>query len=351
MITIKDVSKLAGVGVGTVSRYLNKGSVSPDAHRRIEDAIAVLGYQPNAMARGMRSGASGLVGCLVSDIASPLYAAVVGTLETTLRERGYTLVLASTQGDAELELKVATQFVERRLEGMVFAPLQESDSRAMAMLRRAGMPVVTLDRWIDDATDCVLIDHRQGVHTATRHLLSLGHRRVAFVTIGGAALRSSQGREQGFRDAFAEFGLRPDEELFCRETSSVDAAFSTTLSLFEGSQPPTAILCLGTRMLGGVLRAIRYSGRSIPADVSVICLGDNDLAKYGEPAMTTVRWNADELGVLAAGLLADRISHSGPERAKKVLMTTELVLRESTAQTDRQGVRAPASAPNRLPQP
>lgn len=331
MTTIRDVSERAGVGVGTVSRYLNKGSVSAATRQRIEEAIAELGFQPNAMARGIRAGVSGLVGCLVSDIASPLYAGVVRSLETALRERGYTLVLANSHGNAELELKVATQFVERRLEGLVFAPVQEAGSQAMALLRRAGTPVVTLDRLMEDPADCVLVDHRQGVQTATRHLLSLGHRRIALLTLGGA-LRSAQGRLQGFRDAYAEYGLRVDDDLVRAEGGSVDAVFSTTLSLFERPDAPSAVLCLGTRMLGGVLRAIRHSGRVMPTDVSVVCLGDSDLAQYGDPAVTTVRWNADELGALAAGLLIERMSASGPAVPRKVLVTTELVLRDSTAQ-------------------
>lgn len=330
MATIKDVAKKAEVGVGTVSRFLNDGSVSESTRQRIEEAIEALGFRPNAMARGMRAGATGLVGCLVSDLSSPLYGAVIRTLETALRERGLILVLANSHGDAELELRVATQFVERRLEGMVFAPVQESGSKVMEMLKRANMPVVTLDRLTDDQTDCVLVDHRQGVHMATRHLLDLGHRRIALLTLG-TALRSEQGRVQGYRDALREFGVRVDEELVRHDGTTVDAAFSTTLSLFENTAPPTAIVCMGTRMLGGVLRAIRHAGRLIPSDISVVSLGDSDLARYGDPAISTVRWDADEIGTLTAQVLLDRLAPDRPARQRKVLVTNELVLRDSTA--------------------
>ena len=330
-VTIRDVARLAGVAVGTASRVLARnGSVSADAVARVQSAASTLGYEPDPLAQSMRTRTTRAVGCLVPDISNPLYASIVNALEEALQTGGYTLLLANTRNDEAREASLLATLRRRHIDGIVIAPCVEAQHPALASLVSARMPLVVLDRDVDLPVGCVLVDHRGGALQATRHLLALGHRRIALLT-PGAHLRPGRTRIDGYRDAHLEFGLAPDDRLVCLERSSMDPAFNEMLQLLSMPRPPTAAICLGTRMLGGVLKAVRHTGRQVPADFSIISVGDTDLSRLGFPPITTVGWDLDEVGRAAARLLLDQLGASGPGEAHRVVLTTDLILRESCA--------------------
>ena len=173
------------------------------------------------------------------------------------------------------------------------------------------------------------VDHYHGALQATRYLLNLGHTRIALVT-PGSVLRPGRERIAGFKDAYAERGLQPAPRLIRAERSAMEFAFSEALSLLGGKEPPTAFLCLGTRILAGVLQALRHSGRTVPDDVSVISIGDTDLSQLFSPAITSLTWDLPAVGTATAELLLRRLDASAQEpEPERILMTTQLVMRES----------------------
>lgn len=331
MTTLRDVAKRAGVGNGTVSRVLNGGSVAPETRSRVEAAMRELEFSPNAMAQGIRSRSSRLVGCVISDIANPLYAAIVGALEAGLRAQGLTLILANSRNDPTCELETVEAMRRQRVEGLILAPVSEQGNASIDALRRSGIPFVIIDRDIADSeADRVLIDHYPGVLAVTRHLLELGHRRIALVT-PGANLRPARERIRAWRDAHTERGIAVDTALVCMAASATAPDFSAALDLFESAEPPTAVITLGNQLLAGVLFAIRRTGRSVPEDVSVVSLGDTDLARYGSPAISVLDWNLDAVGQSCARLIIDRLAADPPRKGRRELITTQLVMRESIA--------------------
>jgi len=335
VVTIRDVAQAAGVSLSSVSRALNGGkNVSTRVARDVAAAANQLGYQPDFRARGMRTRSSGMVGCLVSDVANPLNATIVQAAEARLRDAGYLLVVASTANDPARERAAAGEFRSRRLDGMLVAPGSASNEKTWRDLAAAGTPVIVLDRDSPDGGDvpwpAVQVDHRGGARAATRYLIGLGHRRIALLT-ADAGMRPSRERIAGFRQAFADADIDSTGAQVCIQASPMDFAQGDMMALLRGGNRPTAVIALGTRILAGALRAARELGLSVPADLSVLSVGDTDLAAVHTPAITALRWNLEDVGRAAAELLLQRLRGDVGEAQSSALLPVDLVLRESCA--------------------
>ena len=335
VVTIREVAKAAGVSQSSVSRALNGGkNVSTKVAHDVAAAANRLGYQPDFLARGLRTRSSGTVGCLVPDLANPINAAIVRAAEARLRDAGYMLVVASTANDAARERAAAAQFRGRRLDGVLVAPGSNANDETWRELAAGGTPVIILDRDpleqdSDPRWPAVLVDHRAGARAATRYLVGLGHRRIALLT-ADARMRPSRERIAGFREVFAEAGLDPADALLCVQTSPMDFAHADALSLLHSDRRPTAIIALGTRILAGALRAARDLGMAVPGDLSVLSVGDTDLAAVHTPAITALRWSLEDVGCAAAELLLLRLRGDVGAQSR-ALLPVDLVLRESCA--------------------
>jgi LacI family transcriptional regulator len=335
-VTIRDVARIAGVSPSSVSRALNGGkNVSARVARDVAAAASTLGYQPDYLARGLRTRSSGMVGCLVPDVSNPLNATIVRAAEAHLREAGYLLVIANTANDPVRERAAAAQLRGRRLDGMLVAPAGDTNGQMWRDLVEAGTPVVILDRDPLEKEDdlrspAVLVDHRAGAAAATRYLVGLGHRRIALLT-ADAHMRPSRERIAGFRAVFAEAGIDDANARLCIQPSPMDFTQGSTLALLRGSERPTAIIALGTRILAGVLRAARDLGLSVPRDLSVLSVGDTDLAAVHTPAITALRWSLEDVGRAAAELLLQQLRGDAGQTQSRALLPVDLVLRESCA--------------------
>lgn len=327
-ITIREVAEAAGVSLGTASRALNRaGRVSEEAIAAVTKAARRLGYEPDAVAQSMRTKSTGAIGLLVSDFSNPLYARILMAVESRLQAAGYALLLANTHNDGKRERSLIDLFRRRRVDGLILAPC-ESESPAMLQQLGEQLPLVALDRDFDDGGTGVHVDHYHGALQATRHLLNLGHTRIALLT-PGSVLRPGRERIAGFTDAYLERGLSPDPRLIRAEKSAMEFAFSEALALLSSNQPPTAFLCLGTRILSGVLQALRHGGRSVPDDVSVISIGDTDLSQLFSPTITSLNWDLEAVGTAAAQLLLKRLDSEAVVEPERIVITTQMVLRES----------------------
>lgn len=345
-ITIRDVAKAAGVSLGTASRALNRsGRVSEEAIAAVTRAARRLGYEPDAIAQSMRTRSTGIIGLLVSDIANPLYARIINALEATLQAAGYTLILVNTRGSRHREKTLTDMLRRRRVDGLIVAPCESEAPEVVEQLRR-HIPVVAFDRDFGPEASGVHVDHYQGALQATRHLLNLGHTRIAILT-PGAQLRAGRERLAGYADAHRERGLQPLPKLVRSERTPMDYAFSEALGLLSADDAPTAFLCLGTRILAGVLQALRHSGRTVPEDVSVISVGDTDLSQLFMPAITALHWDLDAVGATLGQLMLRQLDEHQPAEPARVVITTQLILRESCAALPRPAM--PAGVPARHP--
>ncbi len=340
-ITIREVAKAAGVSLGTASRALNRaGRVSEEAIAAVSQAARRLGYEPDAVARSLRTRSSGVVGILVSDFSNPLYARVITAAETELQSAGYALLLAGTHNDGRREKTLIDLFRSRRVDGLILGPCEVEAPRQLEQLEQQ-LPVVALDRDFSSSGTGVHVDHYHGAQQATRYLLNLGHTRIALLT-PGSVLRPGRERIAGFHEAYAERSLQPVARLVRAERSSMDFAFSEALALLSSAEAPTAFICLGTRILSGVLQALRHAGRAVPDDVSVLSIGDTDLSQLFSPAVTSLTWDLDAVGKAAAQLMLRRLDpKAAPVEPERIVITTQLVLRESCGPVAATVPRAP----------
>lgn len=335
-VTIRDVARAAGVSVGTASRALNRsGPVSEAALQAVERAAKALAYAPDPIAQSMRTGTSGVVGLLVSDLANPLYARIITAVETRLQREGYAMVVGNTHNHKAQEELMVDLFRRRRVDGLILGPCETERPDYLAQISR-DLAVVAMDRDFGAQGVGVHVEHARGSYEATRYLLDLGHTRIALMTSDGA-LRPGRERINGYREAMEERGLAVDNTLVRSSRSAMDLSFSDALALLSAKDRPTAFICLGTRILSGVLQAMKQTGNRVPQDVSLICVGDSDLAQLYSPAITAINWDLEAVGTAAAEMLLRSIGVGSGRGEGKVLegeeirLTTHVVMRESCA--------------------
>lgn len=335
-ITVLDVAKLAGVSQGSVSRVITgKNWVSDDLRERVEAAIKQLGYRPNANAQGLKSQKSRAIAALVSDISNPLHGRFLASAESVLSQAGYLLFVSSTHNLPSRELDLLKGYSAGRVDGLIVAHSDESNKSVARALKASNLPIVFHDREPHGLGDTVVCEHAQGAFDATSHLTALGHKRIAIMS-PPPVIRPGRERLAGYRRALEAAKIRLDEKLIATVDASDERAYEVARKLLgqPRNRRPSAIICLGTRMLAGVLEACADAGLSIPGDISLIGIGDTDLVRLHQPPITTVRWDIEECGRQAAELLLDRLTPGRAAAGGKLQLrraAVELVTRGSCA--------------------
>ncbi|AHG65547.1 LacI family DNA-binding transcriptional regulator [Advenella mimigardefordensis] len=332
--TVRDVARLAGVSVGTVSRVVNEvNNVTPLTRSRVKEAMVALNWKPSMLAQNMREKTSRMIGFVFSDLDNPLFSSMIKGAESVLTRAGYQLIVGSSNESPQQECRLVELFGQRQADGLIFTITDETNPDVLASLSLANFPVVMIERDVSvQIAGKVVADHYEGTLQATRYLLDLGHRRVALIT-GGHSNFVGRDRLLGYLQAHRDCGIEPDPALIRTSERVADAAFGGRQMqlLFALNSAPTAVLALGRRLLRGVLSACRAADIRIPQDMSLITTNDSELAELVQPAVTVVRYSAFELGCEAAHMLLHRLGTVGEWNASTIVVPTELVVRESCA--------------------
>lgn len=330
-VTIRDVAKAANVSIGTASRVINnKQTVRPEIRSRVQSAIDTLGYRPNAIAQSMRRRSTHVVGCIIREINIPALAAFVRAAHDVLDAAGFSLLLSNSDGKRERERELLERLNSQQADGIMLGPYTPIDEQFDSFLRSLDAPIVLVDRDEPKWADAVMADHAGGIFEATTRLLELGHRRIALLT-GDTVIYPARERVRGYRKAMAAFGAPIDESLIRTTSFAAAEGFRHTSSLLVGGDLPTAIIAGGIDMLAGVLQAVRVRGLKIPSDLSVIGVGDSELAQLCTPAIGVARWDQAEIGRTAAHLLLKRMEGDTDAPPEQVLLPTEFIQRASIA--------------------
>jgi LacI family transcriptional regulator len=333
--TIKDVAALAGVSFTTVSHVLNDTRpVSADARRRVLAAVDEIGYLPSAVARSLRKSETKIVGVLVPNVQNPFFAELVCGVEECCRLAGFSVFLCNSDNDPKRQQQYMRTLLEKRVDGLLLS--SAGDDEALARIfKLASVPSVTVDRLVPGArADRVSVDNRQGAYNAVRHLLELGHRRIACLS-GPAEFEVARERIDGWRGALLEAGITPDDSLVIESDFSSPGGYKAVRALLRAqadgavAQPVTAIFASNDMMAIGALRAAAELGLKLPQQLSVVGFDDVELSRYVFPALTTVGCSIRQLGQEAARVLIERIDNPGAA-LREVLLTPRLVVREST---------------------
>ncbi|MBK8769549.1 MAG: LacI family DNA-binding transcriptional regulator [Rhizobiales bacterium] len=332
--TMTDVATLAGVSQTTVSLVLNgiaEARVSDDTITRVKKAAKSLGY----LHAGRRNGNgarpdSGVIGFLVDEMSTdPWMAIALDGLREKAASSSLDILTFVTSGDAEAEEMAIRTLARINLRGLVYGTIQtRAVTPSQAVL---GQPTVLLNCYVmDRSVASVTPGEVVGGRTATRHLIELGHRRIAIIQ-GEDWMDASKDRLKGYRQALAAADIAFDEDLVRPGNWEPSAGYAQTKEMMQLPHPPTAIFCCNDLMALGCLEALRELGKAIPGDVSVVGYDDREIAQFTHPPLTTVLLPHFEMGALAAELLLEQIDQPGVPPAQ-LKSECPLVVRNSSSQ-------------------
>src|SRR5262245_9622526 len=269
-VTIKDVARLSGVSAMTVSRVINQSqNVNPETRRRVERAIAELGYVPNRLARGLSRRKTGTIALIVPDVANPFFTLIVRGAEDVARRAGYRIVLGDTRADLELERDVIEEMLAHRVEGIAIAPVSDRSRAHLRRLEQLGVPYVLIDRTVLRVeADVVLGASVGGAQRRVEHLVARGHRRIGMI-VEADDVSTARDRRRGYVQALEAAGIAPDDELVVRSTVDPEGGFAGMQQLLGLEQRPTAVFTVNNLVALGAVEAVRAEGLEVPDDIAL----------------------------------------------------------------------------------
>ena len=329
-ITMQDVAKRAGVSAMTVSRVVNgREGVDSETQRRVEETIRALDFVPNRIARGLVSQKTQTIGLIVPDVVNPFFAPVVRGAESAARKAGYRVLLCNSEGDLRLEREYIDDLVAHRVEGLLLAPASDRSRSSILSLLRGGFPLVLIDRTLPNA-DCDLIvsDSANGARRLVEHLIAVGHREIAHVT---DAEDTSTGRERlrGYREALEAAGIPFQSELVIQTTVDRIGGYRAAQEILARVPLPTAVFTVNNMTAVGTMEALRERGLSVPKDMGLVCFDDVEHLAVLSPFLTVIDQPAETFGSLGAQLLLERMSGKASSRPRRIVLQTDLIVRES----------------------
>ncbi|GHO42723.1 LacI family DNA-binding transcriptional regulator [Ktedonospora formicarum] len=333
--TLKDVALRAGVSIKTVSNVIHGTiHVADEKRERVEAAIKELNYQPNLSARHLRKGRVGVLGLVVPELTNPYFAEVSNTIIAAAACQSYTVLVDTTGGLRENERVVINGWRQQLLDGVILnaLALEQEDLHP----ERVETPIVLLgERFLDVPYDHIIIDNVAAAYEATRHLLSLGRRRIAAIGLRSDLLRqteTSEMRLHGYLSALQEAGIAHDEALIPTTVTPYtrQSGYIAMRQLLENAVSLDAVFCFNDLMALGALRALHEAGLYAPQDVSIVGFDNIEEGCYALPSLTTIAPDKQQIGETAVRFLLGRIEGTRTEPPERVHVPFTLIKREST---------------------
>lgn len=336
-LTIRQIADLAGVSIATVSRVLNgRNDVADETRELVNRVIRENGYTANRSARGLSAGRTGLVGVLVPLVYPAYFSAILAGVAEALSEQDLRVVLSPTGHEHDREVTLLERLMHGLTDGALIV-LPEESSEELERLVDQGYRFVVVDPLMPlaERIPSVSAAHTAGAHQAMRHLLELGHRRIAAIT-GPAGWVATEDRRRGYHAALAAAGILPEPELEVEADFEIAGGHEAARHLLDLAQPPTAIFAFNDNHAIGAIQAARERDLRVPEDLSLVGFDDVEHATIVSPALTTVRQPLAEMGRTAVSLLIRLLERQRFETLR-VELGTRLVVRDSTAPPRRRG--------------
>lgn len=332
MVRLKDIAQAAGVSVMTVSKVLRDApDISAATKVRIRKLSEEMGYVPDVLARGLRSRSAKLFGLLIASSTNPLYARMVMAIEERAFEMGFEVILGHSLNRPEREEMYIRRFLSRRVDGLFVVPVYRLDQKAPIYdeLEKHGIPTVLLGHKAPFCQNFVNVetDDIGSSYLATKHLLKLGHRRIAFFA-GHQSSPSSQERLEGYRRALKEEGVEYDDRRIFVAGATIEEGRNAALQLLNESCEVTAVQAVNDLVAIGAANVFLDQGLKIPEDISVMGFGNVLTSEHFRVPLTTVRQPKFRLGVAAMESMNKLIAGEKPETQR---LSAEVLERESTA--------------------
>jgi DNA-binding LacI/PurR family transcriptional regulator len=334
--TIKDIARKAGVSHSTVSRALSGSAlIPPETTARIRQVAAEMGYQPSAAARSLKTRRSRVLGVIVSSMDDPFFAEILQGVEDAAQASGYSLFIASSQRDAQRSQQITRSLLEHRADGVIICSTSFSTEQNRPF-QQAGFPIVVINNQAaENFRYSIYHDDVDGARQVTRHLIDLGHRRIAYLgdSLSG---RTSLDRLTGYRTEMDAGGL-PIPDGFIHEVAggTPEIGLPSVDHFLDLPIRPTAIVCFNDMLAIGLLKGLQLAGMAVPADISITGFDNIRFSTFTNPPLTTFDQPKRFIGLEATRLLLDLLRSENPSGDSEIkILKGRLLVRKSTAAPD-----------------
>lgn len=329
MATIKDVAKLAGVAVGTVSRYMNGAEIKENNRIRIVEAIKTLDFKPNQIARTLKTNKTHTIGVIIPGLSDIYSTTIVKSIEEELYNKGYNIFVCDSMGKAELEIEKVNILLDKMIDGLIIYPCNE-DISYFKNLREKQVPIVTLDTKVKGyECDQVLTDNINATYAVTEWLINNNHKRIAIIT-GGSRSFTAMERLKGYERAFEDYGFKLENKYIKANDFSEDTGFGAIMEFMSLNEPPTAVIACNYYTTIGAVKAIYELNIKVPEQLSLVGFDNIGISEIARPALSIVVQPMDDIGKTAALLLLKRIQGDYTDFPTVNRLKTNFILKDST---------------------
>ena len=323
--TMKDLARETGLGLATISKYFNGGTVREKNRVLIETAVKKLHYVPNEVARSLKTQQTRVIGVVIPELSNAFITSIISSMEDILRKHDYAVIVCDCRSDPKREKEAVEFLLHRRVDGLINMATDATGAHLKAALS-AGIPVLLVDRLIDSLrgkVSAVVIDNIHASYQAVRKLTELGHRQIGLV-LGSPNLYTTNQRLTGYLNALKETGITPSDEYIRYGDYTMDGGYQAVQSLLRLKKRPTALFVTNFEMTLGTMLALQHSGVRVPDDLSVI--GFDKLELFGEifPDLTLIRQPQLSIGRETANLMLDLLGNHDGISHRIVTLSTEL---------------------------
>ncbi len=323
--TMKDLSRETGLGLATISKYFNGGTVREKNRVLIEAAVKKLHYVPNEVARSLKTSHTRVIGVIIPELSNAFITSIISSMEDILRKQDYAVIVCDCRSDPKREKEAVDFLLHRRVDGLINMATDTTGAHLKAPLA-SGIPVLLVDRLIDSLqgkVSAVVIDNVHAAGQAVQKLTSLGHRQIGLI-LGSPNLYTTNQRLTGYLNALQDAGIAPDNEYIRYGDYTMDGGYQAAQELLKLKNRPTALFVTNFEMTLGTMLALQHNNIRVPEDLSVI--GFDKLELFGEifPDLTLIRQPQLSIGREAANLMLDMLSSKETGVSRIVTLTTEL---------------------------
>jgi LacI family transcriptional regulator len=326
-ITIKEIAKITGLSVGTVSNVINNVKVRKKNKDRVQEVINEYNYVPNKIAKSLSNKRTRNIGFIIPDIKNPYFPEIVRGAQDLLIKSQYYVFLCNTDNDADKENGYLNDLLSMWVDGIILDPC--SSSRDLEILNKIKIPVVLIDREIEGfEKNIVVVDNENGAYKMTKYLIEKGHKKILNIN-ASKSLSTARERNKGWERAMREHNLEISEGMVCWGSSSVQQGYKTMEGMLGEVKKYDAIFASNDVSAVGIIECLKDNGFLIPNDISIVGFDDIDFVKYIKPSLTTYKNFVYDMGEIAANLLLEIIDSEENKPIKRIVVDGEIILRES----------------------
>lgn len=304
--TMKDIARRTGLGLATISSYLNGGNVREKNRIKIEEAIEELNFEVNEVARGLKTNRTKTIGIVIPELNNIFFAEIITEAEDILRSQGYATMICDCRSDAEREREAVEFLYHRRVDGLIVMPTGTSDAGFQKFIR-AGKPIVMIDRKMRDVCcDCILVDNEGAAEDAVKRLVRAGHRKIGMIA-GPEDVYTARERQRGYEKAVKENKAAADAGLIARGNYTIAGGAAAMRALWENNPDMTAVFISNYEMTVGAMMEINDLGIRVPDELSVIGFDNVDFARASAPRLSIVTQPTAKIAREAADTLLEKL--------------------------------------------